>query len=319
MVFVTGATGFLGSYVCLYLVQKGHNIRASKRQNSKIPSFLQSYTSQIEWVDVDLLDFFALKDALQQCDAIFHCAALVSFKPEDKKLLWKTNVDITSNIVNVALDLGNIHLIHVSSIAAIGEAKPGKQINENCRWVFSKDESDYAITKFEAEREVWRGIYEGLNAVIVNPSIIFGYNENDKGTMAFIHQVKNGLRFYTSGKNGFVDVNDVAKCMIELFEQKISNERFIVSEGNYSFQSIFKTIADKLNKKAPSIFIEKWMMKIAIILIQTFNKNHTLNKHTLKSAYNISEYNNSKILAVVPFKFISIENSIENMLNKKIS
>ncbi len=317
MVFVTGATGFLGSYVCLYLSQKGYTIKASKRKHSKIPSYLQNLP--IQWVDIDLLDFFALKDELEGCEAIFHCAAVVSFLDSDKKSIWKNNVDLTSNIVNVALDLGNIHLIHVSSIAAVGEAKPGKLIDENCRWVHKKSDSDYAITKFEAEREVWRGIHEGLKAVIVNPSVILGYDERNQGSMAFIDQVKNGLRFYTPGMNGFVDVNDVAKCMISLYEQGIHSERFIISAGNYSFKKLLDTIAIKMNSKAPSILVSKWMMKLAVMFIQLFNKKHPLNRHTLSAGFNKSEYSNKKILDVVPTNFIALETSIENMLNKKIN
>lgn len=316
MVFVTGATGFLGSYLCLYLSQKGYTIKASKRNTSKIPSILQHIP--IQWVDVDLLDFFALKDEIEGCEAIFHCAAKVSFKDSDKKSIWKNNVDVTSNIVNVALELDNIHLIHVSSIAAVGEAKPGKLIDESCRWVFKKGDSDYSITKFEAEREVWRGIHEGLKAVIVNPSVILGYDERELGTMGFIHQIKNGLKFYTTGVKGFVDVSDVAKCMVALHEQKIHSERFIITAGNYSFKELFETIALQLNKKAPSILVKKWMMKIAVNIIQLFNKNHPLNRHTIQSAYSISEYSNKKILDVVPINFITLETSIHNMVNKKI-
>lgn len=318
MVFVTGATGFLGSYLCLYLTQKGYKIKASKRTSSKIPTILNNLNDKIEWVDVDLLDFFALKDALDGCDAIFHCAAVVSFKDEDKKLLWKNNVELTHNIVNVALELENIHLIHVSSIAAVGEAKPHKQIDESCRWVYKKSDSDYSVTKFEAEREVWRGMHEGLKAVIVNPSVILGYDEREKGTMGFIHQIKNGLKFYTSGKNGFVDVNDVANCMIALYEKNISNERFIISGGNYSFHHLLNTIAKSLHVNPPKILVKKWVMKIVVTLIQLFNKNNPLNKHTVRSAYSISEYNNAKILAVVPINFIPLETSIHNMVNKKI-
>jgi len=317
MVFVTGATGFLGSYVCLYLSQKGYTIKASKRKHSKIPSFLQNLP--IQWVDVDLLDFFALKDELEGCEAIFHCAAVVSFLDNDKKSMWQNNVDLTSNIVNVALDLGNIHLIHVSSIAAVGEAKPGKLIDENCRWVHKKSDSDYAITKFEAEREVWRGIHEGLKAVIVNPSVILGYDERNQGSMAFLDQVKNGLRFYTPGMNGFVDVNDVSKCMISLYEQGIHSERFVISAGNHSFKKLLDTIAHKMNTKAPSILVSKWMMKMAVMFIQLFNKKHPLNRHTLSAGFNKSEYSNKKILDVVPTNFIALETSIENMLNKKIN
>ncbi len=318
MVFVTGATGFLGSYLCLYLSQKGYKIKASKRTNSKIPTILKNLNDKIEWVDVDLLDFFDLKDALVGCDAIFHCAAVVSFRDTDKKTMWKNNVELTSNIVNVALELENIHLIHVSSIAAVGEAKPNKQIDESCRWVYKKSDSDYSVTKFEAEREVWRGIHEGLKAVIVNPSVILGYDEREQGTMGFIHQIKNGLKFYTTGKTGFVDVNDVAKCMIALYEKNIHAERYIISAGNYSFNYLLNTIANTLQVNPPSILVKKWAMKFVVAAIQLFNKNNPLNKHTVRSAYSVSEYNNAKILGVVPINFIPIETSILNMVNKKI-
>lgn len=318
MVFVTGATGFLGSYLCLYLSQKGYKIKASKRLTSKIPSILLPLSSQIEWIDVDLHDFFALKDALEGCDAIFHCAAEVSFKRNTKKSLWKNNVDITSNIVNVALEMENIHLIHVSSIAAVGEAKPGKQIDENCRWIYKKSDSDYSVTKFESEREVWRGIHEGLKAVIVNPSVILGYDERELGSMEFLQQVKNGLRFYTNGIKGFVDVNDVAKCMIALHEQRIQGERFIISAGNYSFKELLETIAKAMNKAAPTIFVKKWAMKFFVNIIQLVNPDHPLNKQTVRAAYSISKYNNHKILNVVPINFIPLETSIHNMVNKKI-
>jgi dihydroflavonol-4-reductase len=319
MVFVTGATGFLGSYVCLYLIEKGYKIKASKRANSTIPSFLQKHTKEIEWLNIDLLDFFEMKEALQDCDAIFHCAAMVSFYESDKKQLWKSNVDCTHNLVNVCLELPNIHFIHVSSIAAVGDAKPGALIDENCRWVHKKISSDYAITKFEAEREVWRGIHEGLNAVIVNPSVILGFDERELGSMKLIHQIKNGLKFYTSGSTGFVDVNDVANCMIMLFEQKISGQRFILNSENKTFKELFDLIALRLNKKAPHIYIKKSVLMFITRIVQLFNNKHVLNKYTVRSAYHKSYYSNQKITQALKLPFIPVEKSIDNMLNKKLS
>src|SRR5690606_18976116 len=125
----------------------------------------------------------------------FHCAAKVSLSANKKKSLWKNNVDITNNLVNAALEIEGIHFIHVSSIAAIGDAKPNELIDENCRWVYKKTSSDYSVSKFEAEREVWRGIHEGLNAVIVNPSIILGFDQKGRGAMSYIKQIQNGLKF----------------------------------------------------------------------------------------------------------------------------
>ena len=318
MVFVTGATGFLGSYLCLYLSQKGYRIKASKRPDSKIPTILQNKDINIEWVDVDLMDFFDVKDHLEGCKAIFHCAAVVSFSEANKKSLWETNVNITSNIVNVALDLDGIHMVHVSSIAAVGDAKPGKQIDESCRWVYKKSDSNYSITKFEAEREVWRGIHEGLKAVIVNPFVILGYDERGQGSMGFIAQIKNGLSFYTSGKTGFVDVNDVAQTMISLYELQLSGERYIVSGVNYTYQTVLDTISIALNKKKPSIAVSKWFLTSLASIIQLFNKNHPLNTFTAKSAFHVSEYSTQKLLNVIPINFTSLETSIHNMVNKKI-
>ncbi len=319
MVFVTGATGFLGSYVCLYLVEKGYKIKASKRAHSTIPSFLEKHANNIEWLDLDLHDFFEVQDAVENCEAVFHCAAMVSFNEDDKKLLWKANVDITHNLVNVCLEHANIHFIHVSSIAAVGDAKPGALIDENCRWVHKKTSSDYAITKFEAEREVWRGIHEGLNAVIVNPSVILGYDERELGSMKFIHQQRNGLKFYTSGCTGFVDVNDVANCMITLFEQKITGQRFILNAENKSYKELFDLIAEKLNTKAPSILIKKSVLMFIVRILHFFNSKHPLNKYTVRAAYHKSYYSNHKILNAIPLTFTSVEKSIENMLTKKLS
>jgi nucleoside-diphosphate-sugar epimerase len=319
MVFVTGATGFLGSYVCLYLIEKGYKIKASKRVDSIIPSFLEKHADDIEWLDLDLHDFFEVEDAIQNCEAIFHCAAKVSFNKADKKMLWKTNVELTHNLVNVSLEHPNIHFIHVSSIAAIGDAKLGAQIDENCRWIHKKTSSDYAISKFEAEREVWRGIHEGLNAVIINPSVILGFDEREVGSMKFIHQINKGLKFYTSGSTGFVDVNDVATCMLHLFEQKITGQRYIVNAENKTYKELFEIIAKLLNKKAPSIYIKKSLLMFFIRLINLFYAKLPLNKYTVRAAYNTSNYSNHKITSLLPINFMPVEKSIQNMLNKKLS
>lgn len=319
MVFVTGATGFLGSYVCLYLLKKGYKIKASKRTNSIIPEILKEYAHQIEWQEIDLLDFFAVKDTLENCEAVFHCAAIVSFLESDKKELWRSNVEITHNLINACLELPNIHFIHVSSIAAVGEAKPGELIDENCRWVHKKTSSDYSITKFEAEREVWRGVHEGLKAVIVNPSVILGYDEREQGSMKLIEQVKKGLRFCTPGITGFVDVNDVAQCMILLYEEKTVGQRFILNSENKSYKEVLGFISQGLGKKTPNITVKKPIAMFMVKLIHLFNPKYPLNKFTIRAAYNKSQYSNKKIASVYPKAFVPVEKSIENMLNKKIS
>lgn len=320
MIFVTGATGFLGSKLCELLIEKGYTIRASKRENSIIPEKLKKYKQEIEWVDIDLLDFEAVYDVLSNCHAIFHCAANVSFNPKLKQTLWNTNVHITANLVNVALEIKDIYFMYVSSIAAIGNAKNNELIDENCRWIYNKNLSDYSITKFEAEREVWRGITEGLNACIVNPSIILGYDESGKGSMKMLKMVQSGLKYYTTGTVGFVDVQDVANCMIVLFEKKISNERFILNSENLSYKEIFEIIAKALNVKAPTISVGKRMLTImayALKILSIFTgKSPKISLSTANTAYKKLAYSNKKISNAIDYKFMPISTSIEKIVSE---
>ncbi len=320
MIFVTGATGFLGSKLCELLIEKGYSIKASKRENSVIPEKLKRYIHEIEWVDVDLLDFEAIYNTLSNCEAIFHCAATVSFNPKLKQTLWDTNVHITANLVNVALEIKDIYFMHVSSIAAIGNAKNNQLIDENCRWIYTKNSSDYSITKFEAEREVWRGITEGLNACIVNPSIILGYDASGRGSMKMVQMINSGLKYYTTGTVGFVDVQDVANCMILLFEKKINNERFILNSENLSYKEIFEIIARSLNVKAPTFSVGKRMLALMAYLLKILSiftgKSPKISLSTANTAYKKLAYSNKKITDRIDYKFMPISKSVEILVSQ---
>lgn len=320
MIFVTGATGFLGSKLCELLIEKGYRIKASKRETSVIPEILKKYNSQIEWVNVDLLDYEDVYNALSNCKALFHCAATVSFNPKHKQELWNNNVNITANIVNVALEFKDLYFMHVSSIAAIGNAKNDELIDENCRWIYTKKSSDYSVTKFEAEREVWRGITEGLNACIVNPSIILGYDASGKGSMKMINLIKSGLKYYTTGIVGFVDVQDVANCMILLYEKKVTSERFIINSENLSYKQIFEIIAKTFNVKAPHIAVNETILKLMayfLKLISIFTgKSPKISLSTANTAYKRLEYSNHKIVKTLEYKFIPISQSIQTIASQ---
>lgn len=319
MIFVTGATGFLGSKICELLIEKGYTIKASKRENSLIPEKLKKYQNQINWVNIDLLDFEEVYEALSNCKAIFHCAAIVSFNPKHKQDLWNTNVHITANLVNVALELKDLYFMHVSSIAAIGNAKNNELIDENCRWIYTKNSSDYSVTKFEAEREVWRGMTEGLQACIVNPSIILGYDEHGKGSMKMVNMIKSGLKYYTTGTVGFVDVQDVANCMIMLYEEKITDERFIINSENLSYKQIFEIIAKTLNVKAPSIAVSKGMLKLMAYSFKFLSiftgKSPKISISTANTAYKKLEYSNKKIKDKIGYEFMPITKSIQVLVS----
>jgi nucleoside-diphosphate-sugar epimerase len=195
---------------------------------------------------------YALEDALQNITEVYHCAGLVSFNPKDEKKLFSINVDGTANVVNAALNAGVKKFVHVSSVAAIGRIRPGELINEKMEWTPETSNSRYGYSKYLGEMEVWRGVAEGLDAVVINPSIILGPGNWNEGSTKIFKSVYDEFPWYTEGVSGFVDVEDVAAAMIALMKSDITAEKFIVSAENISYQHLFNMIAKAFNKKEAS-------------------------------------------------------------------
>lgn len=317
MILVTGATGFLGSEVALQLLQQGEHIRCIRRSTSVIPDILLPFP--IQWVEADLMDLFAMEDALIGVTGVYHCAALVSLKQADKKAMININVTGTSILVNLCL-LHNIRLIHVSSVAAIGVAKAGDLITENHHLDQDTETDGYAISKLESEMEVWRGIAEGLDAIIVNPSIIIGANSGKAGSGALFETVHKGLKFYTSGSCGFVDVEDVARSMIALMNTNISGERYIISAENRRFKQLTGEIADGFGIKQPSTLAKPWMMGIAWRAAKAISvltgKDPAIDKVSAKAASTTRDYDNSKIKQAIGIVFKPISETIQQVCER---
>ena len=316
MILVTGATGFLGSELAMQLVDAGQPIRCTKRATSSIPKILIPYQEKIEWVDADMMDIFALEDAINGVTQVYHCAAWVSLKQKDKQSMIRNNVTGTANVVNLCNDRG-IRLLHVSSIAAIGQALPGKLINEETHLDENNEQDGYAISKLHSEMEVWRGIAEGLDAVIVNPSLIIGPNAGSNGTGALFETLRKGLKFYTQGTGGFVDVRDVAKCMIELMNSDISAERYIISAENISYKNITAQIADCFGIKRPSFLAKPWMMEIvwrgATFFSTITGHDSAMDKVAAQTASLTNNYDNSKIKVAIGIEFRPISQTVKDV------
>jgi len=233
-IFVSGGTGFLGSYLLRYLIQKDYtNIFALKRSDSSM-ALVASVQDKIKWIEGDILDVVLLEEIMEQVKLVYHCAAMVSFDPKDYNQLMQVNVEGTANMVNAALAAGVDKFLHVSSIAALGRNKNNSQVDEDSKWQRNKFNTNYSISKYLSEQEVWRGIHEGLNATIINPSTILGSGFWEKGTGQLFTQVMQGLKFYPQGTTGFVDVRDVARLMIIMMESETLSERVLANGDNLS-------------------------------------------------------------------------------------
>ena len=324
MILVTGGTGFIGGHLLYHLIQKGAQVRALKRTQTSLDRVEKTFgyysdnptrlVNSIDWVDGDLTDYDSLKEALKGVDFVYHTAAVVSFHADDQKEVIRTNIEGTANLVNASLEAKIKKFLFVSSIGALGRAVAKGTVDEQTEFQTSRKNSVYSTTKFEAEKEVWRGIAEGLNAVIVNPAIVVGPGDWSKGSPQVFQTMHDGLKFYSIGMNGFIDVNDVARVMITLMESKLSGERFILSTENVSYKQFFEWMADAMDLKAPSIKAGPLLSSIGWRVLKMKSlitgKRSGITKETAKTANQNYRYSNKKLLETISFELTPVKDSV---------
>ena len=267
---VTGATGLVGMHIVIDLLKKNEIVKATHTKNSSFETIeklfefynQKSLLKKINWVEMDLEDVSQVYQHIRDVDHVYHCAAIVSFSKKQRVKMHNINVKGTSNIVNACLDNKVKKLGFISSVAAIGR-KGNSSYTEKNSWVNGSDNSYYAISKFKAENEVWRGIQEGLNAVITNPGIIIGPSIWNRSSTSLFKKIHSGVSHFPSGSNGFVDVRDVSRSIIELTKSTCNAERYIVVSENISYQKVFKLIAENLKVKVPQKLASQELLKFA--------------------------------------------------------
>lgn len=315
MILVTGASGFLGRHLLEALAQQPLPVLGL--YNNTIPS--DSYPN-VSYKQCDLLDPYAVSDCMQGVTHVYHCAAIVSFDPANSRRMIIGNQEATANVVNAALENGIEKLVHVSSIAALGRTllNGAANINEETHWEESKDNSAYAESKYLSEMEVWRAMAEGLNAVVVNPSLILAEGDWERSSAKLIQVVAKEFPWYTGGVNGWVDAKDVAKAMVLLMNSDISEERFIISAGNFYYKKIFTMMAESLNCKPPSKKASPLMTEIVwraeLLKSRLANKEAVITKDSARAAQARCFYSNEKFLAAFPdFSYTPMEATIDRM------
>jgi len=330
MILVTGGTGLVGSHLLYNLCKTNSKVIAIYRNKDtqcvtkeifKLYNSLATY-QHIIWKKADITDITELEHAFLDITHVYHAAAMVSFRSKDAENLRKINIEGTANIVNLCITHKIKKLCYVSSIATVAKT-PGKEfIDETCEWAPEGNHSDYSISKFGAEMEVWRGSQEGLNVVIVNPGVIFGFGAWNVNSSKLITQIKKGFPFYTEGVVGVVGVKDVVVAMIELMNSNIKSKRFILVAANKSYKTIFSLIAKQLNVSPPKIKVSKffteiaWRLNLFLSLITFDTVNLGIYKYTSKSAHNKRYYNGSKIEKSIDFNYTLFDTVIQNICNK---
>ena len=326
MILVTGGTGLVGAHLLYHLIKNDENVRAiyrSKNRIEKVKEVFSFYTddaslfSKIEWFKADITDVPSMIPAFVGIEKVYHCAALISFNPKDYREMRKVNIHGTAIIANLSIDAKVDKICFVGSIASIGSSANGGLITEDCEWNSQESNSDYSITKFGAEMEIWRASQEGVAVVIVNPGVILGSGFWETGSGKLFTQVYNGFKYFTEGITGFVGVKDVVKLMILLMNSTLKNERFILVSENKSFKEIFFSMASSMDKKPPSKKIKPWQTaifwRVSWVLSTLTGKEPLLSKSSAKSAHSISRYSSEKIEKSLNFQFEKIDNVIKSV------
>jgi len=326
MILVTGGTGLLGSHLLLELVRQHEHVVAVRRSTSDLEEVRRVFSwysgegdelfRRIDWVEIDLLNEAEVEKVMIDISQVYHCAGIVSFRKSDFRELYRFNVKGTASVVNACLTAGVKKLLHVSSSSAIGHPPEGKAATEDLIWSQTQASSGYAISKFRSEMEVWRGMEEGLSAVIVNPTIILGPGFWDRGSSVMFRRVDGGLRFATPGITGYVDVRDVVTAMVRLMQSEIAGERFIVSEGDYAFREVFEMIARALGKPVKM----KPVPKIALKLLSgldafagLFTGNRLVTAEHVRSAFNENRFSSRKLVEATGMEFTPLQETIEHV------
>lgn len=314
-IFITGGTGFIGSYLLRYLVHGGYrNIRALRREGSRM-DLVQDIAGRIQWVEGDIADSGSLEDVMQGVKAVFHSAAMVSYDPRDRQLMKRVNVDGTANLVNASLELGVERFIHLSSISVLGGNRRDPRVDESFKWDRSAITSWYGITKFQSEMEVWRGMEEGLPCAVVNPSVVLGSGDwQGSGSSHIFHVVGKGMPFYPPGQTGFVDVRDVARFAIMLWEKDITGQRYLLNADNLTFRELFTAISNTVGKKPPFIPMQRWMGALAWrfewLRSKMSGQRPVITRETVSASRNTLEYLNDKSRSL-GFTYIPLSQTVE--------
>ena len=327
MILVTGGTGLVGAHLLYTLIDNNEEVRAIYRKTSDlnaVKKVFSYYTSdvdrlfnKIDWQLADITDILSLEVVFKNIDYVYHCAAYISFNPRHFKTLKKVNVEGTANVVNLCISEKVIKICYISSVASLGKTENESLITEECEFNPNDRNSVYSITKHQAEMEVWRGSQEGLEVVIVQPGVIIGECIWSSASCGIFRTIAKGLKFYTPGGIGIVDVKDVVKVMIYLTKSKLKNQAYILVGENILYKKLLTKISNKLHRKAPKLLISKTLMlsfaNFDWVLNKLFKTRRKLLKSTVRNLFKRSFYDSSKITTTMNFNFSDLDKTIERV------
>lgn len=257
---ITGGSGLLGRQ-CAQDLLVHHQVSCFQRNASEI--------GDIKAYALDVNEVSETQKLLRGFDLVIHMAAKVSFHKKDEIAMYKTNVQGTQNVVNACIANGIPKFILISSTAALDSAKNPMEITEKNLWDRASEKTSYAITKYLAELEAWRGQEEGLQVATVCPGVIIGDGSDSQSSNQLYDVVKKKWSVYPSGRNGFINAIEVSKIIGLIIEKEAYGKRYLAVTHNISYKELLQLLADKLKLKAPQYPLKGALLYVAIGMAKT--------------------------------------------------
>jgi nucleoside-diphosphate-sugar epimerase len=312
-ILITGITGLFGSELAKAFAPMGNLHGLSRASSSK--SLLDQAGLTIQWHEGDVLDFNSLLDALLGIDLVIHAAGKVSFLFKDENQLFAVNHQGTANLVNAMLAIGTQKLVHVSSVAALGQV-PGQEVyDEKATWVDAPNQSAYALSKYWGELEVWRGEQEGLDVLIINPSVLLGKASYEKSSGAVYGYVKQGNPFFPKGNINYLDVRDAATITRALVEKNAWGERFILSKESRSYQDFFHQVSQAFGVAGPTKSLPNWVIAIGFPVLRLLSLlglvTAPIHQQVARNAQRMISYRNRKVQDLLGFHYRDLKDTLD--------
>ncbi len=323
-VLLTGASGLVGSHTLSALLKYSFQVRllsrnpvADERLIRPVLEYYGHHNPELHFVSGDVCDLGSLEDALSGVQAVIHTAALVSTDPRDQPLMYKTNVEGTANLVNLSLDLGIQWFCHLSSVATLGP-NPDGLVDEDYFWKQQKSSTAYAVSKYQAEQEVWRAKEEGLNAMVVNPSFVVGPSLRDTSSTRLFNALQKGLPGILRGESGYVDARDVAAAIVGLLDRNEHGYRVILNVENRNTVDFVSEICEQAHFKMPKVIDSPIWLNLAFLVstIQRLlgSQQAPLSRDLISMSTSRNKYDNTLSIQKLGINYQSITEAIQNTL-----
>jgi dihydroflavonol-4-reductase len=270
---VTGANGFIGSHVCRVLLKHKINVVAFMKQSSNQKTL---ENMKIEYRYGDIRNYEDVNKAMQECDVVFHIAALHLSWMQNYRVMYDINVNGSENIFKAALSNNIRRVIYTSTQNVIGMQNDG-YVNENFRFSRYRFASHYTVSKFQAENLAYQYINKGLDIVIVNPSGPFGEGDYKIGPTSkiIVNFLKRNYPFYFKAWFNAIDVEDVAEGHYLALINGEKGERYILSNKNLSLDDFFDMLSVLTNIPKPKFIIPRWLAFLLAFTSELISKIFT--------------------------------------------